>query len=241
MQLNGTAAVAIPGWNFATTPNLAAFMPAFNTNGTGDTTFATIFQITGTITRSGSIAANTDAYTFTPAASNSAFIPAAEYFSKICVDATQAGGVAGRFKFIPEDRYGYAGNAYYGSGRLLSMNPWQFHVENATQYIRYSYGAPTADNSGNPLAPLISGFIGTTATPSVVGLTKLVANYAAATTVTNFVGGIDCQELVVVATNANCTIANNTTIHTSTGANIVMTAKQVLRFVFDATLNMWCN
>jgi hypothetical protein len=241
IQLSGTSAIAITGWTFNTTPNLAAFMPVLATNGTGDTTQATIFEITGTITRAGSTTAGTDTYTFTPNASNSAFIPAGEYFSKICIDGNQGGGVAGRYKYIPEDRYGYATNSYYGSGRLLSMYPWQFHVENSTQYIRYSYGVPTADNAGNALAPMISGFVGASATPSVVGLTKLVANYSAATTLTNFVGGVDAQQLTVVATNANCTIANNANIHTSTGANIVMTAKQVIRFTYDATLAQWCS
>jgi len=240
MQLSGTSAIAIPGWVFNTTPNLAAFMPVYNTNGTGDTTKAVIFQVAGTITRAGSTTAGTDTYTFTPAASNGAYIPAGEYFSKICIDGTQGGGVAGRYKFIPEDRYGYAGNSYWGSGRLLSLNPWQFHVENATQFVRMSYGAPTADNVGNALVPMTT-LTSNSATPAVAGITKVLLNPSSALTVTNFTGGVDAQPLTVIASTANVTIANNTNIHTSTGANITMTAKQVLRFTYDATLAQWCN
>jgi hypothetical protein len=241
MTLTGTGAVAIPGWTFNATPNLSSFMPVRATDGTGDTTLATIFGITGTITRSGSVTAGTDTYTFTPSASNTAFIPAREYFSKICVDAVQGNGVAGRYKYIPEDRYGRAVNSSWASGRLLQMWPWQFHIEGATGLVRYNYGAPSADNAGTAMALWASGFVGTSATPSVTRLSKLTANYAAPTTLTNLTGGINGQSVKIVATNGNCTIANNANIQTTTGADVLMATGQVLTFTFDPTLNKWCG
>ncbi|WP_176096393.1 hypothetical protein [Burkholderia cepacia] len=241
LVLTGTGAVAIPGWSFGTTPNLSIFMPVNAVNGTGDTTLATIFGITGTITRSGSVTAGTDSYTFTPSSSNTSYIPAGEYFSKICVDASQGNGVAGRYKYIPEDRYGRAVNSAWASGRLLQMWPWQFHIENATGLVRYSYGVPTADSAGNAIAVWANGFVGTSLTPSVTGISKLTANYALPTTLTNLVGGIDGQSIKIVATNGNCTIANNANIQTATGANVVMATGQVLTLTFDATLNKWCS
>ncbi|WP_254617312.1 hypothetical protein [Burkholderia metallica] len=221
--------------------DLSIFMPVNAVNGTGDTTLATIFGITGTITRSGSVTAGTDTYTFTPSSSSTAYIPAGEYFSKICVDASQGNGVAGRYKYIPEDRYGRAVNGAWASGRLLQMWPWQFHIENATGLVRYSYGAPTADSAGNAMALWSNGFVGTSSTPSVTSISKLTANYASPTTLTNLVGGIDGQTVKIVATNGNCTIANNANIQTTTGGNVVMASGQVLTFTFDATLNKWCG
>ncbi|WP_253194413.1 hypothetical protein [Burkholderia cenocepacia] len=241
LVLTGTGAVAIPGWSFGTTPNLSIFMPVNAVNGTGDTTLATIFGITGTIARSGSVTAGTDTYTFTPSSSSTAYIPAGEYFSKICVDASQGNGVSGRYKYIPEDRYGRAVNSAWASGRLLQMWPWQFHVENATGLVRYSYGVPTADSAGNALAVWSNGFVGTSSTPGVTGISKLTANYASPTMLTNLVGGIDGQSVRIIATNGNCTIANNANIQTTTGGNVVMASGQVLTFTFDATLNKWCG
>ncbi|AZQ54078.1 hypothetical protein [Burkholderia cenocepacia] len=56
-----------------------------------------------------------------------------------------------------------------------------------------------------------------------------------------FVGGIDGRSVKIVATNGNCTIANNANIQTNTGGRVVMASGHVLTFTFDATLNKWCG
>ncbi|WP_446479826.1 hypothetical protein [Burkholderia cepacia] len=91
------------------------------------------------------------------------------------------------------------------------------------------------------MAVWANGFVGTSSTPSVTGISKLTANYALPTTLTNLVGGIDGQSIKIVATNGNCTIANNANIQTATGTNVVMATGQVLTLTFDATLNKWCS
>ncbi|WP_249202559.1 hypothetical protein [Burkholderia cenocepacia] len=75
----------------------------------------------------------------------------------------------------------------------------------------------------------------------MTGISKLTANYASPTMLTNLVGGIDGQSVRIIATNGNCTIANNANIQTTTGGNVVMASGQVLTFTFDATLNKWCG
>ncbi|WP_241020805.1 hypothetical protein [Burkholderia sp. Ac-20344] len=83
-------------------------------------------------------------------------------------------------------------------------------------------------------AVLANGFVGTSSTPSVTGVSKLTANYALPTTLTNLMGGIDGQSVKIVATNGNCTVADNANLQTTTGANVVMATGQVLTFTFDA-------
>jgi hypothetical protein len=57
------------------------------------------------------------------------------------------------------------------------------------------------------------------------------SNFTSATTITNFVGGAEGQHMRVIG-NANITIANNSTIKTSTGANVTMIASKIYSFTF---------
>jgi len=247
ITLSGTSAVSLPIGTYGTTQNLSSFFPPYNTGGTGDTMRATLFGINGVITRSGVInpaGGGTDTYTFTPDASSTAFIPSGEYCSKCVVNTTLGNYVTGRYKYVPENRYGIAANGTWNSNRVLTIWPWQYWVENATGFTRQNYGKPSADNvSTSVLQPIRSGFVGTSATPSIAGLSKLVANYAVATTITNFTTTAaaqqDGQSIILVATNNNCTIANNSNIATATGAPLVLTTGQVARFTYDNTLAKW--
>ena len=241
IQLNGTNAIAIPGWVFNTTPKLSAFMPVVNTNGTGDTIKAAIYGVVGTITRSGSTTLGTDTYTFTPDSASSNFIAAGESFSKFAVSDTNSSKVTGRYTDRPTGRRGVAVSGFWQSDRLLYPKPWAWHIENATGLLRQTYGKPTGDNSGFAYQPIRRAYVGTSQTPSVAGFSLLVANYSSPTTMTNMTGGIDGQVVKVVATNANCTIQHGPTgpIKTKTGANIVMTSAQSLSFVYSADLGYW--
>jgi hypothetical protein len=236
--LNGTNPVALAGWLFNTTANLSTFFPVVNTNGTGDTLKAAIFGIVGTITRSGSVVDASDTYTFTPDASSTAFIPAQEYFSKFLVPASQTGVVSGRYVYNPTTRQGPAVSGSWLSKRLLNIKPWTVWFE-STGLLRQIFGQPTSDNSGFPYAPWRKMFIGATPTPNVAGFSYVYANYASATTVTNFTGGVDGQLITVVANNSNCTIQNNATIKTISGSDVVLATGKSAQFIFSADLEYW--
>lgn len=57
------------------------------------------------------------------------------------------------------------------------------------------------------------------------------SNFTAATTITNFAGGAEGQHMRVIG-NANITIANGTSIKTSTGANVTMVANKIYSFTY---------
>jgi hypothetical protein len=57
------------------------------------------------------------------------------------------------------------------------------------------------------------------------------ANFTSATTITNFAGGAEGQHMRVIG-NANITIANGSTIKTSTGANVTMLANKIYSFTY---------
>ncbi|MDR6503232.1 hypothetical protein J2785_006425 [Burkholderia ambifaria] len=150
-------------------------------------------------------------------------------------------GVKGNTRIVNDGVTTSGSTAFSSASAAFAPADVGKHIDLATGLVRYSYGVPTADTAGNAVAVWANGFVGTSATPSVTGISKLTANYASSTTLTNLIGGIDGQSVKIVSTNGNCTIANNANIQTTTGANVVMTTGQVLTFTFDATLNKWCG
>lgn len=77
------------------------------------------------------------------------------------------------------------------------------------------------------------------AIPDVVGVPDITGfcNFASANTVpatySNFSGGEDGQRITIIAKNANCRIANNANILTSTAANLVLAVNQSATFLYD--------
>ena len=70
--------------------------------------------------------------------------------------------------------------------------------------------------------------------PSVLNLTRLVANNLAPVTVTNFIHGQEGQTIKILG-EGQTTIANNSTIKTNTGANKLLAANKVYTFtLFNA-------
>ena len=73
-------------------------------------------------------------------------------------------------------------------------------------------------------------------TPSVSMYGSFKASYTSATTITNFDDGFNGQRIIVVATNGNLTFANNSTIVTGTGGDLLATTGAFYTFVLDGTV-----
>ncbi len=69
------------------------------------------------------------------------------------------------------------------------------------------------------------------ATPSVYGASTWKAPNTVPTSITGFSDGLAGQRISVWATTANTTIVNSATLRTKSGANVVMTATQVMEFI----------
>jgi hypothetical protein len=74
----------------------------------------------------------------------------------------------------------------------------------------------------------------TATTASVLNITRLKFTNTVATTVTNFLSGQDGQNILVLG-DGFTTIANNSNIQTTTGANKLLTANRVYSFTFFGT------
>lgn len=74
----------------------------------------------------------------------------------------------------------------------------------------------------------IDVLVGTTPT---IKYTVYYKSHASAVTVTNFLGGSEGKEVVILG-NGNTTITHGTNIFTSTGANKVLLANKIYRFTY---------
>lgn len=72
-------------------------------------------------------------------------------------------------------------------------------------------------------------------TPSVADGNNFNAINTVATTITNFDNGKNGQEITIIPTTANTTIANNANITTNTGANKLLTSGLAYKFIRTAT------
>ncbi len=77
----------------------------------------------------------------------------------------------------------------------------------------------------------VQSFANGAAQPSVYGGNVWKAANTAPTSITAFKDGAGGQEIVIWATTANTTIVNSATLRTKSGANIVLTATEVRKFV----------
>jgi hypothetical protein len=98
----------------------------------------------------------------------------------------------------------------------------------------HNAGQSTFDSVVNPQTVAVTG-----ATPSVASSNVLKTNNRGATTITNFVGGVDSQRIVLICGDANTVIANNSNIATSTRSNITCTDEQLNKFVYSTATLQW--
>lgn len=75
-----------------------------------------------------------------------------------------------------------------------------------------------------------------TTTPDVVQYAYHKTANTGATTITNFLNGVQPQTITIHCSDANTTIANNATIATNTGANKLLVANRIYRFTLSGTV-----
>jgi hypothetical protein len=95
---------------------------------------------------------------------------------------------------------------------------------------------------GQVTAPVFAN----TATVTIVGATPSVSSSnvfrtgnGGSTTVTNFLNGVDSQNITISCGDANTTIANNAKNLTASGSNFVCTLNATIQFVFSSGANVW--
>jgi hypothetical protein len=76
-------------------------------------------------------------------------------------------------------------------------------------------------------------------TPSVGLGNVFKTNNSSSTTISNFIGGAASQQIWIVCGDNNTSIANNSTIVISSGANISCSINSVFSFIFDAVQSKW--
>src|SRR5207244_3568114 len=97
-----------------------------------------------------------------------------------------------------------------------------------------SYGRMHTDRISNKQTIIITG-----ATPDVSNGNVFKTNNGAPTTITNFLNGVDSQVITVNCGETNTTIQNNTSIVTSTAADITCTVNKAQDFTYDAAQAKW--
>jgi hypothetical protein len=98
----------------------------------------------------------------------------------------------------------------------------QLDVEDAAVMGRLSWNPPIT-------------FTDLAATPDVADGNFFLASNTGATTITNFLNGRSGQELKILTTTANTTLANNANITTTTGANKALASGAVYKLIHNGT------
>src|SRR5579859_7019302 len=101
-------------------------------------------------------------------------------------------------------------------------------------YGQTNSGRIQADRLSNKQTIVITG-----ATPDVSQGNVFKTNNGGAVTITNFLNGVDSQEIAVICGDTNTTIQNGTSIVTATGSNITCTANLTNAFIYDASQSKW--
>src|SRR5690348_15110469 len=96
------------------------------------------------------------------------------------------------------------------------------------------YGRIVTDRVSNKSVIVITG-----ATPDVSSGNVFKTNNGGATTITNFLNGVDSQHITVICGDINTTIQNNAAIVTASGADITCTLNATADFVYDASQTKW--
>lgn len=104
-----------------------------------------------------------------------------------------------------------------------------------TQHDRiHGRGASTFDQYSNTQTLVVSG-----ATPSVAGGNVFRTSNSGATTITNFIGGVDSQQIVLVCGDTNTIVQNNANIAITGGTNFSCTLNNSIAFVFNSSSSVW--
>ena len=104
-----------------------------------------------------------------------------------------------------------------------------------TQHDRiHGRGASTFDQYSNTQTLVVSG-----ATPSVAGGNVFRTSNSGSTTITNFIGGVDSQQIVLVCGDTNTIVQNNANIAITGGTNFSCTLNNSIAFVFNSSSNVW--
>ena len=97
-----------------------------------------------------------------------------------------------------------------------------------------NYGRIRTDGISNKQTITIIG-----PTPSVSVGNVFITGNSGATSITNFTGGTDSQQIIVICGDANTTIANNSNIVIAAGANITCAVNATYQFAYNAGLGKW--
>lgn len=96
---------------------------------------------------------------------------------------------------------------------------------------------PLTDGKAELMGPLIHApriiFADGDTTPSVADGNRFIATNTNPTTITIFDNGADGQELFLMSTNDNTTVKHNSSINTLSGADTLLTANKIYRFLGD--------
>lgn len=138
--LNGVNPVVMP--NFRTAVGVTTFMATQATNGTGDIMRADIGGWAGTITRTGSVTAGTDAYTFKPDFAGTDIIRAGTWASKFVIGSAAWPKFSGRFRYAPIDRYGMESTSI----KIMGGGALKFAVSNVSGNLNHTFNAQVDGN-----------------------------------------------------------------------------------------------
>jgi len=104
-----------------------------------------------------------------------------------------------------------------------------------TQHDRIAgRGTSTFDTYKNTATVVITG-----TTPSVATGNVFKTNNGTATTITNFLGGTDSQQIVILCGESNTIIANNSNISIAGGVNFDCVVNTGIAFVYDGSQSKW--
>jgi hypothetical protein len=149
VTFNGTNAISIGAGSAL--PGITTLLPVMSAanggsgTGDGDTTNVMFYGIQCVLTRTGSVAGNTDTYTLTPVNSSTVAVAAGQFLSKHIVQTSSYPNVRGRFLNTP--RAGYGLNA----GFYLVDN--QAQVKFDLGGGKYAYMTPDSGNNFKLIVP----------------------------------------------------------------------------------------
>lgn len=136
---------------------------------------------------------------------------------------------------IMGDRRHTFGNDYPGTGTWSKGDICFNSIPDDGETIGWVCTAGGTPGSWRPVNASYNYKALTGAAPSVWNIIQVSLTQAGPTEVANFTGGVHGQKLVVLAADGNTTIKNGASIRTNTGADIALSAGDVIEFYYDNT------